>query len=549
MQVYIIVSELLREGTYLMTNFSKPPCDQGIILSSDAPAAESYVCKAGPWVLAATILGSSMAFIDGTVVNVALPVLQRDFHISVAQLQWVVEAYALILASLILVGGSLGDLYGRRRIFAIGVIIFALASAGCGLSSNIVQLIIARAIQGVGGALLVPGSLSLISASFDTKQRGRAIGKWSGSTSITSALGPVLGGWLVQYTSWRWVFFLNIPLALAVLLLLWRVPESHNDNTTGRLDWWGALLVTLALSGIVYGLTQVSTLGFVHPVVLLSLVIGALLLCAFLFLESRIASPMLPLKLFKSSTFVGANLLTLLLYAGLGGALFFLPFNLIQVQHYSPTSAGAALLPFILIMFLLSSWSGGLVVRYGPHLPLIIGPIIAGGGFALFALPGIGGSYWLTYFPAVLVLGLGMAISVAPLTTVVMEAVSTQFSGIASGVNNAVSRTAGLLAIAILSIVMVSVFATSFANDLTSLPLSASQRLALSAQTGQLTDIRIPTNLSPVIYNRVLQAVDIAFIAGFRVVMLIAAALALASALCAWLLIEPKKTVNDGLHK
>jgi EmrB/QacA subfamily drug resistance transporter len=530
-----------------MTNVLKPPCDAGVIQATPASEAAPKTTKESHlWILLATILGSSMAFIDGTVVNVALPVLQQDLHATVADVQWVVEAYALFLAALILVGGSLGDRFGRKRIFALGIALFTLASLTCGLAPNITFLMFARAVQGIGAALLTPGSLALISASFSSAERGRAIGTWSGFTSITSALGPVVGGWLVEHGTWRWIFFLNAPLAIIVLVILfWRVPESRADQDTHHLDWPGAALATLGLGAVVYGLITSPTLGFGAPEVLLSLALGMAALIAFVFVEAHSQAPMLPLPLFRSRTFSGANLLTLFLYAATGATTFFVPFNLIRAQGYSATAAGAAFLPFILLMFILSRWSGGLVSRFGAKLPLIVGPLIASAGFLLFAVPGIGGSYWTTFFPAMVVLGLGMSIAVAPLTTAVMGAAGPDHAGIASGINNAVARTASLLAIAILGIVILAVFNGALDSHLAMLHVSPETRTLLDPERVKLAGAQVPQGVPTSLQAPLQQAITDSFVTGFRVVMIICAGLAAASALAAGALVSGKKPSEE----
>jgi EmrB/QacA subfamily drug resistance transporter len=480
-----------------------------------------------------------MVFIDGTVVNVALPALQSNLNATAVDVQWVVEAYALFLAALLLLGGSLGDHLGRKRIYAIGVVVFAAASIWCGLAPNITQLIIARAVQGIGGALLVPGSLAIISASFPEAERGQAIGTWSGSTAITTAMGPVIGGWLIENVSWRAVFFLNLPLALIVLALVWFcVPESRDEEEKGKLDLKGAALATISLGGIVFGLIESSRLGFKSPVVLIALIGGVIVSAVFIFVEARVKSPMMPLTLFRSANFAGANLLTFFLYAALAGTLFFMPLNLIQVQRYTATAAGAATLPFILIMFLLSRWSGGLVKRYGSRLPLIIGPMIAAAGFVLFMRPGVGGNYWKMFFPAVVVLGVGMAVSVAPLTTTVMNSVSQNRAGIASGVNNAVSRTAGLLSVAVLGLIMFHTFNACLDRRLDQAPVPVELRRVLDSQRARLAAIEIPPDMDEQTRMVIKQAIDECFVSGFRRVMLLGAALGLMSSLMAWLIIR-----------
>lgn len=501
-----------------MAGVGKPPRNQDVVLS-------------GGWILATTILGSGMIFIDGTVVNVALPAIQTALSTGISEVQWVVEAYALLLAALLLMGGSLGDLYGRRKVFAIGVALFSVASAWCGFAPNIGQLIFARGLQGVGGALLVPGSLALISAGFPKEKRGRAIGTWSGFTSITAAIGPALGGFLVQYGSWRWVFFLNLPLGLIVLILaLRKVPESRAEEADVRIDWLGGLLVTAGLGGIVFALIQSAPIAGM---------IGALAMIGFLFWERRFASPMAPFRLFRSGDFTAANVLTLFLYCALGGLVFYLPLNLIQVQGYSPSKAGAALLPFILLMFLLSRWSGGLLDRYGARLPLVVGPLIAGAGFALFAVPRVGGSYWATFFPPLLLLGLGMAISVAPLTATVMNSVDQRHAGIASGINNAVSRIAALLAVAIFGVVLNGIFQNALSRQLDALTLQPSVRAGIDAQLSRLAAIE--TSSAPA-----KEAIKESFVSGYRVTMWMAFALAVGSAISAATLLSKRPAIESS---
>jgi EmrB/QacA subfamily drug resistance transporter len=385
----------------------------------------------------------------------------------------------------------------------------------------------------------VPGSLALISASFPEDVRGKAIGTWSGYTAITAAIGPVTGGFLIEHFSWRYAFLINIPLALIVLFLAFRyVPESRNPHAPPRLDWPGAALASAGLGLLVYGLIASSSLGWHDFKVAGALALSILALWSFVLVEARHPWPMLPLQLFRSTDFSGANLLTLLLYAGLGGSLFFLPLNLIQVQRYSTVAAGAALLPFIFLMFALSGWAGGLVDRYGAKRPLVIGPAIAALGFILLAVPGADGSnYWSTFFPAVLVLGLGMTISVAPLTTTVMNALETGLAGSASGVNNAVSRVAALLAIAVLGIVMSQAFAHAFAARIDDPAISPAVREQVVAQQDRLAAIEAPAQATAAERQAVKAAVDHAFVYGFRWVMLISALLAAASSLCAWLMI------------
>jgi EmrB/QacA subfamily drug resistance transporter len=479
-----------------------------------------------------------MAFIDSTAVNVALPALQASLQATVVDVQWVIESYGLFLGALILVGGSLGDLFGRRLMFIVGTAIFAVASAGCGVALSVNQLLIARSIQGVGAALLVPGSLAIISTSFDEESRGRAIGTWSGFTAITTAVGPVLGGWLVEHASWRWVFFINLPVAAGVIAISLRyIPESRSVSK-GHIDWVGGGLVTVGLGGLVNGFIESANLGWTHPLVLGSLIVGLASLLGFLLLESHIASPMVPLSLFSSASFSGTNLLTFFLYAAIGIFFFLFPLNLIQVQGYSATATGVAVLPLILLMFVLSRWSGGLVTRYRARGPLIVGPLIAALGFVLFAVPSIGGEYWKTFFPDMVVLGFGLAVTVAPLTTVVMSSVDRNRVGTASGINNAVARVAGVLAVAVLGIVMLNAFGSRLDEGLVGLSLPPGILREVQVGKIKLAGLQAPAGLDPSTAVRIKQLVGEAFVFGFRIVMWICAGLSVASAVIARFMIS-----------
>jgi EmrB/QacA subfamily drug resistance transporter len=487
-------------------------------------------------VLASAIVGSSLAFIDGTVVTVALPAMGREFGAGGADLQWVIEIYALFLSALLLVGGALGDRYGRRRLFGLGIGLFTLASIGCGAAASLPVLLAARALQGVGGALLVPGSLALLSASFEPSARGRAIGTWSGWSGVTTAIGPLVGGWLVGH-SWRLAFWLNVPLAAVVLWLLRGVPESRNAEAR-RIDIPGACLATAGLGGLVYGLIESSRRGWSDPGVWGGLAGGTLALGAFLGVEARSPSPLLPLRLFRSATFSAANGLTFFLYGALSSVFFFLPLDLVQVQGATPLAAGAALLPFIATLFVLSRWSGGLVSRVGARLPLVTGPLVAGAGFLLLSRPGIGGSYWTTFFPGVLVLGLGMATTIAPLTTTVMNAVDLDNAGVASGVNNAVSRAAGLVGIAVLGILLVHMFDTRLQEQLQALEIDPAVQRAVWEGRGKLAAAQPPADVAPETAASVRAVIGDAFVQGFRAVCRASAAGSVLAAACAALWIR-----------
>ncbi|HZA79847.1 MAG TPA: MFS transporter, partial [Actinomycetes bacterium] len=408
---------------------------------------------AGRWVLLATVLGTGIAFLDTTVVNVALPTIGEELDAGISSLQWVVNAYTLTLSGFLLLGGSLGDHFGRRRVFVIGVVWFAVASLLCGLAPSDEALIAARALQGIGGALLTPGSLAIIEASFRREDRGPAIGAWSGLGGVAAAVGPFLGGWLVQAVSWRLIFLINLPLAAVVVWVSLRhVPETRDPSATGRLDWAGATLAAVGLAGVVYALTDGPAEGWTSPPILGAGLAGVAALAAFLAWERRTPSPMLPLDIFASRQFSAANAVTFVVYGALASSLFLLPIQLQRVVGYSPLASGVALVPVTVLMLALSARAGRLGARIGPRLPMTLGPLLVAAGFALFTRVTQGASYAMDILPASLVYGFGLVLTVAPLTATVLAAAPAEHAGVASAVNNAVARTAGLLAVAVLPV-------------------------------------------------------------------------------------------------
>lgn len=447
-----------------MSVIQRGPCEEGQVRAAAAP---DQPLSAGRkrWILVATVLGSSLTFIDGSALGVALPAIQNDLAAGPAAVQWVSNAYLLTLGALVLIGGAAGDRFGRRRIFLIGVALFALASVACGLAPTVELLIAGRALQGIGAALLTPGALAVIGSAFPPEERGKAFGTWAGAGALFGMIGPLVGGWLADAADWRFIFWINVPLAvLTAVITLRAVPESRDPDARG-LDWLGALLAMSGLAGLTWALTAAPDLGWGDPLILTGLTGGAVLLAAFLWAEARQRHPMMPLGLFRSPVFSGVNLLTLLLYFALGGAMFFLPFDLIRVHGWSATLAGAAMLPFAVIMGLFSGAAGRLADRFGARLSLSLGPVLAGVGLALLALPEPGAGYVDGPLAGMTVMAVGMTLAVGPLTAAVMGAVPDGHTGVASGINNAVARVAGLLAIALLGVVLSAVFSALFAYD------------------------------------------------------------------------------------
>jgi EmrB/QacA subfamily drug resistance transporter len=509
------------------------PCDAGVVGSTKASAPCPIPSRR--WVIAATSLGSGMAFLDSTVINVSLPAVQANLGATLQHVQWIYGAYALVLTALLLVGGSLGDHYGRRRVFSLGVVLFAASSLWCALALSPEHLIAARATQGLGGAMMIPGSLAILGASFEEALRAKAIGTWAALSGTAMAAGPILGGWLVENISWRAAFLINVPLAIITLLIIFRhVPESR-DPEAARLDFGGALLATAGLGALVYGLIRSSSAGLGDATVLAPLAVGLLTLVAFAFVESKSTTAMVPLSLFRSKDFDGVSLYTLLFYMALTGSLYFVPFLLMQVHGYSALAVGGIFLPFVTIAFVLGYLSGWVVTRFGARLPLIVASLALAVGFVLFALPGANhhGSYWTTFFPAMVVQGFGMALVIAPLTTVALNSVEGSHSGLASGVNNAVCRAGGLLAVAVLGALISAGFSAHLDARLETMVLSPEVREAVDAQKVKLGAAEVPEGVDGATAARIEEVMAESFVAGFRLIMVAGVGLALASALAA----------------
>jgi EmrB/QacA subfamily drug resistance transporter len=468
--------------------------------------------------------------------------VQADLGATGAQLLWVINAYTLMLAALILVGGSLGDQLGRKRVFQSGIGLFALGSLACGLSPTSGILIAARVLQGMGASMMIPGSLAIISAHFGDERRGEAIGTWSASTTVVTVLGPLLGGFLADVGLWRGVFLINLPIAAATLLIsLAKVPESHASEVDRRIDAPGAVLATLGLGGLAFGFITASELGFGATRVIGGLALGVLACAGFIVVETRTDQPMMPLALFRSRTFTGANLLTLCLYGALSVFLFFLVLNLVQVQGYRQTSAGLAVMPFAILLAALSRWSGEWVDRRGPRLPLTLGPSLTGLGFLLVGLPELTqgpSAYWSSFFPGIALFGVGMGLTVAPLSTTVMSSVPQGRAGTASGINNAASRTAGVLTVAIVGAIGLLTFSESVDRRLTDLGLGTEAVKAVRAEIPEFGAASVPREVPMALREEVQRAFDLAFVNAFRTVMFISAGLAWVGALLAGLLME-----------
>ena len=502
----------------------------------------------GKWIMVSTILASAMAFIDSTALNVVLPALQKSLNASGADLFWLLNAYLLMLASLILIGGSLGDKLGRKKIFMIGIFIFIAGSAACGFAPNVEFLIAFRIIQGIGGALMIPGSLSIISSSINKKERGKAIGTWSAFTTVVTMGGPILGGALADAGLWRYIFFINVPIGIAALIMLaFRVKETVDDNKDHALDFSGAITIALALAAITFGFLRMPALGFNNWQVYTSLIAGVALLIIFLMIEKKSKHPMMPLQLFANKTFSGANLLTFFLYAGLGAGMLFLSLNLVQAQGYTQLQSGLTFLPFTVLMISIARFAGNLADKHGPRFLLIAGPAVAGVGLLLLSFvqqTNDAKDYWSTFFPGIIVFGLGMSFTVAPLTAAVMGSADNNLSGAASGVNNAMTRIANVFANAIFGALAVIFFSNALLSNLQHIQLPSNIKQTVIAQVANLGDAKVPGNIANNIKSSVEKFYREGFISSYQKIMRICALLAFCGALMSFLFIR-----NDAVKK
>lgn len=498
---------------------------------------------AGKWVMVSTILASAMAFIDGTALNVVLPALQQSLNASGADLFWILNAYLLILAALILIGGSLGDRLGRKKIFMIGIAIFIAGSAACGLAPSVTMLIIFRILQGIGGALMIPGSLSLISSSINQKERGKAIGTWSAVTTVVTMGGPILGGALADAGLWRYIFFINIPIGIAALVFLsLKVKESRDEDNKQPLDLAGAITIALGLAALTFGFLRIPATGF-NWQVNGALALGVLLLAAFIIIQKNSKHPMMPLQLFSNMTFSGANLLTFFLYAGLGAGMLFMSLNMVQVQGYSQLQSGLTFLPFTIMMITIARFAGALADKHGPRLLLIVGPAMAGAGLLILSFvkqTNGPGDYWTSFFPGVIVFGLGMSFTVAPLTAAVMGSVDDHFSGTASGVNNAITRIANVFANAIFGALAVLFFTGALEKEIKAIPLKPAERQEIVAAGKNLGNAKVPASVAEADKKYIEKAYHEGFINAYAKIMRISAGLGFMGALMAVIFIRDK---------
>ena len=514
-------------------------------------ATVSLKSAAGKWIMVSTILASAMAFIDGTALNVALPSLQQALRAPATDLFWILNAYLLMLASLIVLGGSLGDKLGRKKIFITGIIIFIIGSMACGLSPDVGTLIICRSLQGLGGALMIPGSLSIISSSFNAKERGKAIGTWSAFTTMVMIGGPVIGGALADAGLWRYIFFINVPLGIiSILILLFKVKESRDEETDHALDYPGAFTSLVGLALLTFGFLRIPEVGFKNTQAYLSLLGGGIAIAMFIFIERHSKHPMMPLQLFRNRAFSGANLLTFFLYAALSAGILFVNLNMIQAQGYSQFMAGLTFLPFTILMITVSRFAGSLADKYGPRWLLITGPAIAGIGFLILSLiKQTNGpvDYWKSFFPGIMVFGLGMSFTVAPLTSTVMGALPDHYSGTASGINNAITRIAGVFAVAILGALAVLFFSGFLNNQVDNMQLDLGEKKIVMEQVKNLGDAKPPDQVKDDDKKEIARLYKEGFIHAYRKVMLICSALAFLGAGMSFLFIKNKKLSTDAI--